>query len=65
LSFALLMLRRDKMKLVDLRPIKDKALGWPEPVRILILSEPDRISFPDFLVKVNTWERALKIKGGK
>jgi len=53
------------MKLVDLRPIKDKALGWPEPVRILILSEPDRISFPDFLVKVNTWERALKIKGGK
>jgi len=52
------------MKLVDLRPIKDKVLDWPEPARTLILSEPDRISFPDFLVKVNTWERILQIKGG-
>jgi len=64
LSFALLMLRRDKMKLVDLRPIKDKAVDWPDPVKTLVLSEPDLVPFDDFFVKITTWEKLIRLQRG-
>lgn len=53
------------MKLVDIRPIKTRALSFPEPVKTLVLSEPDSIPFMDFIIKLGEWERILKIKGGK
>jgi hypothetical protein len=59
------MLRRNRMKLVDIRPIKTRALSFPEPVKTLVLSEPDSIPFMDFIIKLGEWERILKIKGGK
>ena len=38
----------------DLRPIKIKAMTYPEPVRSLILSEPDSLPLQDFLAKVGS-----------
>ena len=46
----------------DLRPIKIKAMTYPEPVRSLILSEPDSLPLQDFLAKSGVWERLLKMK---
>ena len=45
----------------DLRPIKIKAMTYPEPVRSLILSEPDSLPLQDFLAKSGVWERLLKM----
>jgi len=49
------------MTLVDLRPIKAKALNFLEPLRSLILSEPDQIEAADFISKLGTWERLAKM----
>lgn len=49
------------MTLVDLTPLKSKALNFPEPVKSLILSEPDTIDAQDFISKLGTWEKLLKI----
>lgn len=46
---------------VSLIPLKEKAVRFPEPVRTLILSEPDVIDSRDFISKLGTWERLLKI----
>ncbi|MCL5782922.1 MAG: hypothetical protein M1476_03320 [Candidatus Thermoplasmatota archaeon] len=46
---------------VSLVPLKSKALRFPEPVRSLILSEPDTLDSQDFISKLGTWERLLKI----
>ena len=59
----LFMKRRSTMSSeCDLRPIKIKALTYPEPVRSLILSEPDSLPLQDFLAKSGVWERLLKMK---
>jgi len=50
-----------KTKLIDLRPIKSRVIRWPDPVRSLVLSEPDRMPVEEFIVKIGTWERLLKI----
>lgn len=47
---------------IDLRSMKAKALAFPEPVKSLILSEPDVIDSQDFISKIGTWERLLKIQ---
>jgi hypothetical protein len=44
-----------------MRPLKERALSFPEPVRGLILSEPDTIDSWDLISKLGTWERLLKI----
>ncbi|EQB71003.1 MAG: hypothetical protein AMDU1_APLC00041G0003 [Thermoplasmatales archaeon A-plasma] len=44
------------MTLVDLIPLKTKALNFPEPVKSLILSEPDTIDAQDFISKLGTYE---------
>ena len=49
------------MTLVDLTPLKSKALNFPEPVKSLILSEPDTIDAQDFISKLGTWERLSKM----
>ena len=46
---------------LDLKELKDKASGFPEPVRSLILSEHDSLSVDDFLSKFATSERLLKM----
>jgi hypothetical protein len=49
--------------LVDLKPIKQKALHWPDPARTLILSEPDLLQVDVFLVKLGIWEQLLCTRG--
>lgn len=50
------------MTLIDMNPLKRKALGFPEPVKSLILSEPDKIDSQDFISKLETWEKLLKME---
>ena len=40
------------MTLVNLAPLKAKALNFPEPLKSLILSEPDMIDAYDFISKL-------------
>lgn len=53
------------MTFVDMGPLKQKALNFPEPVKSLILSEPDQLESTDFISKIGTWERLLKMNAGK
>jgi len=50
---------------VDMRPVKTKALSFPEPVRTLILAEPDTLPVAEFIAKVGTWERLLEMEVAK
>ena len=52
-------------KLIDLRPIKSRAIEFSEPVRTLILSEPDQLGLEEFLAKQATWEKLLKMEGNR
>lgn len=51
------------MTAVDLKPMKAKALNFPEPVKSLILSEPDSMESSEFIGKMGTWEKLLKMGG--
>ena len=53
------------MTLVDTAPLKLKALHFPEPVRSLILSEPDHLESSDFISKLGTWEKLLRMDKGR
>ena len=53
------------MTFIDTAPLKRKALNFPEPVKSLILSEPDQLESTDFISKIGTWERLLKMNAGK
>jgi hypothetical protein len=44
--------------------LKTLALQFPDPVKLLILSEPDRIDAQDLISKLGTWEKLLKMQGG-
>ena len=46
----------------DIRPLKANALRYPDPVRTLILSEPDSLPLNDFLVKSGQWEKLLEME---
>lgn len=46
---------------VSLKSMKEKALKFPEPVKSLILSEPDTLDSKEFISKVCTWERILEL----
>lgn len=52
------------MPTVELRPLKGKALQFQEPIRSLILSEPDRMSGEDFIGKVCTWLKLAEMGKG-
>jgi hypothetical protein len=49
------------MTLVNLAAMKAKALNFPEPVKSLILSEPATIDAQDFISKLGTWEKLLRM----
>jgi hypothetical protein len=49
------------MTTIDMKPMKTRALGFPEPVKSLILSEPDRMDSSEFITKLGTWDRLLKM----
>ena len=41
--------------------IKTRALNFPEPVRTLILSEPDELEPEDLISKFGTWMKLLQL----
>ncbi len=47
---------------VSLIPLKENVLRFPEPVKSLILSDPDQIDSKEFIPKPGTWEKLLKMK---
>ena len=47
---------------VDLGKLKAKAVKFPEPVKTLILSEPDILDSSEFITKLGTWEKLLEIE---
>lgn len=51
------------MTTVNLTSLKQKALQFPEPIKSLILSEPDVIEAADFISKICTWDKLLKMEG--
>ncbi len=48
---------------VDIRTIKERALKLEEPLKSLILSEPDSMSKEDYFAKSETWLKLLQIGG--
>ena len=46
---------------VDIKPIKNKAMQFPEPLKSLILSEPDFMDSNEFVSKLCTWDRLSKM----
>ena len=51
---------------VSTEQIKQRALGFPEPVKSLILSEPDSMDAKELISKIGKWDRLLMLqKGGK
>lgn len=50
------------MTLVSMKPMKSKALNFSEPVRSLILSEPDAMESGEFILKLGTWEKLLQME---
>lgn len=46
---------------VDIKPLKQKAIVFPEPLKSLILSEPDILDASDFISKLGTWLKLVKI----
>lgn len=48
--------------MISMTPLKSKAMNIPEPVKSLVLSEPDSIDSMDFITKLGKWERLLKME---
>ena len=46
---------------VDIKPLKIKALSFDDPLKTLILSEPDEMDSSDFILKLGTWEKLAKM----
>jgi len=46
---------------INIRPLKEKALTWPEPVKSLILSESDELDSFDLISKLEVWEKLLRM----
>ncbi|BAB59842.1 TVG0706547 [Thermoplasma volcanium GSS1] len=47
---------------ISLARIKAAAMMMPEPVKSLILSEPDTLDASELITKLGTWDRLLKIE---
>jgi hypothetical protein len=50
------------MKNIDIRDLKSRAIRWPEPVKTLILTEPDALPADEFLSLISTCEKLLILK---
>jgi hypothetical protein len=42
-------------------PLKQRAIALPDPVKTLILSEPDSMDSKDLISKLATWDRLLQM----
>ncbi len=49
------------MTTVNIQPLKEKAMSFPEPVKSLILSEPDTLDSNEFILKLCTWQKLTKM----
>jgi hypothetical protein len=49
------------MTIVDLKPMKNKAMQFPEPLKSLILSESASMDSDEFIAKLGTWDKLLKM----
>jgi len=48
--------------MVNLRELKKKALAWPNPVRTLVMTEPDYLPVADFLARIGVWEKLVQLQ---
>lgn len=48
---------------IDIRPLKEKALSLEDPLRTVVLSEPDSMPLDEYLAKAGTWLKLLKMGG--
>lgn len=46
---------------VNLGPMKAAALNFPEPIKSLILSEAETMDAHEFIAKIGTFEKLLKM----
>ncbi len=53
------------MNNLNIQSLKQFALRLPEPVKTLILSQPDELSQDDLISKFFEWKKLLKIEEGK
>ena len=60
-----LRISSDGREKIDLRPLKIMAANWPEPVRTLILTEPDEISAAEYMERQRIWSRLLAMRGDR
>lgn len=51
----------------DIRELKNQAVLLPEPLRTLVLTEPDEVPDQEFYVKMKIWLKLIKIskQGGE
>lgn len=50
---------------VDLGPLKSEAIGFPEPLRTLILTAKDRMSKEEFLNEFLKWRKTARAMEGQ
>ncbi|MGE9810276.1 hypothetical protein ACLIKE_02915 [Ferroplasma acidiphilum] len=50
------------MTIVSIISLKQKAMKLPEPVKSLILSEPDSMDSAEFITKLGTWDKLLSME---
>ena len=50
---------------VDIRPLKDKAINFHDPVKTLILTEREILESNEFIGKLCTWLRLNEIEIAK
>jgi len=46
---------------INIRPLKAIAIKLEDPLRTLILSEPDLIPREEYLIKIQSWLRILNL----
>ena len=49
------------MTFIDMTVVKRNAFKLPEPIKTLILSEADTMEASEFISKIATWDRLVKM----
>jgi hypothetical protein len=47
---------------MNIKPLKDEAIKLPDPVKTLILSQPDEMQEDELIYKFFEWRKLLKIE---
>ncbi len=50
---------------VNIAELKKHASEFPDPLRTLLMEEPDYLTVQDFITKFGVWERVLQLKEAK